>query len=138
MNEEIKEILEDYKKLAGEITEKLDNTAEYESWLIVQDYFDKLLDYITNLEQKVNGLQEERDYLYNKLSSECNRLKKDLIQKELCESLLDECDAHNKYLQDKIDKAIEYIKGWQSFPHTNGSTHNELKNLLNILTGGDE
>ena len=46
----------------------------------------------------------------------------------------------NRFLdyKSRIDKAIEYIEGWQSFPHTNGSTHNELKNLKNILTGGDE
>lgn len=34
-------------------------------------------------------------------------------------------------------EAVEYIKGWQSFPHTNCTTHNELKNLLNILNKGD-
>lgn len=38
-------------------------------------------------------------------------------------------------LQKRIDKAIEYIKEWQSFPHTNCTIHNELKNLLNILQG---
>ena len=31
------------------------------------------------------------------------------------------------------EKAIEYIEEWQNFPHTNCSTHNELKNLLDIL-----
>ena len=30
----------DYLKLCAEITDKLDNTAEYESWLLVQDYAD--------------------------------------------------------------------------------------------------
>lgn len=34
-------------------------------------------------------------------------------------------------------EAIEYIKDWQSFPHTNCTTHNELKNLLNILNEGE-
>ena len=48
-----------------------------------------------------------------------------------------ECYVDND-LQDRIDKAIEYIKGWQSFPHTNGSTHNELRNLINILQGDDK
>ena len=41
-------------------------------------------------------------------------------------------------LQERNEKAIEYIKGWQSFPHTNGSTHNELRNLLNILGDKNE
>lgn len=47
-------------------------------------------------------------------------------------------------LQQKVEQlenirkeAIEYIKDWQSFPHTNCTTHNELKNLLNILNKGD-
>ena len=31
----------DYKKLSGEITEKLDNTSTYESWLIIQEYIDR-------------------------------------------------------------------------------------------------
>jgi hypothetical protein len=34
-------------------------------------------------------------------------------------------------------EAIEYIKDWQSFPHTNCTTHNELKNLSNILNKGE-
>lgn len=41
-------------------------------------------------------------------------------------------------LQDRINKAIEYIKEWQHFPHTNGSTHKELENLMNILRGNNE
>lgn len=32
---------EDYKELSGEITEKLDNTATFESWLIIQEYVDR-------------------------------------------------------------------------------------------------
>lgn len=40
-----------------------------------------------------------------------------------------------KYLksQDIIKEVREYIKKWQEFPHTNGSTHKELKNLMDIL-----
>lgn len=34
-----------------------------------------------------------------------------------------------------ISKAIEYIEKWQKFPHTNGSTHEELRNLKGILKG---
>ena len=36
-----KEEWEDYKKLSGQITEKLDNTSTYESWLIIQEYIDR-------------------------------------------------------------------------------------------------
>ena len=43
--------------------------------------------------------------------------------------------------RDKLEsirkKAIEYVKDWQGFPHTNCTTHNELKNLLNILNKGE-
>ena len=48
-------------------------------------------------------------------------------------------------LQQKVEQlenirkeAIVYVKDWQSFPHTNCTTHNELKNLLNILNKGGE
>ena len=67
MQEEIKEILEDYKQLAGEITEKLDNTAEYESWLIIQEYFDKLLNNITNLQNENERLTQGVTLLTNEL-----------------------------------------------------------------------
>lgn len=55
---------------------------------------------------------------------------------------IDELKKENERLLKKsykddviITKAIEYIKGWQSFSHTNGSTHNELRSLLSILEG---
>lgn len=41
----------------------------------------------------------------------------------------------NERLINTINKAIEYIEKWQSFPHTNGSTHEELRNLKEILKG---
>lgn len=44
------------------------------------------------------------------------RLIKELIQKE-----------------NIIKEVREYIEEWQRFPHTNGSTHKELKNLIDIL-----
>jgi hypothetical protein len=36
-----KEEWEDYLKLAGAITDKLDNTSVYENWLIIQEYIDR-------------------------------------------------------------------------------------------------
>lgn len=38
-------------------------------------------------------------------------------------------------LKRRMDRAIEYIEKWQSFQHTNGSTHEELRNLKGILKG---
>ena len=35
----------------------------------------------------------------------------------------------------RILEAVEYIEKWQSFQHTNGTTHEELKNLKDILKG---
>ena len=68
-----------------------------------------------------------------------NEYKKDIYDTKIVRIYLPyDYDEYKNELEDKIDKAIEYIKGWQSFPHTNGSTHNELRNLLNILEGSDK
>ena len=72
------------------------------------------------------NLLEKDDLDYNK------------FYKHHIEFFLDISRKDNKELKRRIDKAIGYIKGWQSFPHTNGSTHNELRNLLNILQGEDK
>ena len=84
------------------------------------DDLDFVEDYITNLEQENEKLLREK------------------IQKELCESLLDECEAHNKYLQDKIDKAVGYIK-----EQVGNEIHDmmyviDVSEVLDILTGGDD
>lgn len=50
---------------------------------------------------------------------------------------VDELEKKVEQLESIRKEAIEYIKDWQSFPHTNCTTHNELKNLLNILNKGD-
>lgn len=34
---------DEFKESCGRITEKLDNTAEYEDWLIVQEYFGSII-----------------------------------------------------------------------------------------------
>lgn len=44
----------------------------------------------------------------------------------------------NALLKSIINKAIEYIEEWQGFPHTNGTTHEELRNLKTILLGVDK
>ena len=122
MKDEIKEILNGFKEILDNPT----TTDECYDGRIIEidrsydldlDEIKVLLDYITNL-------QEENERLEISL----------LAQEELS---MNEYYKANNY-KSRIDKAIEYIKEWQSFPHTNGSTHNELKNLLNILTGGNE
>ena len=59
-------------------------------------------------------------------------------------SMVDAMYFKIKDLQQKVEQlenirkeAIVYVKDWQSFPHTKCTTHNELKNLLNILNKGD-
>ena len=47
-----------------------------------------------------------------------------------------EIERLNKELEfekEKNKKVREYVEEWQRFPHTNGSTHKELKNLIDIL-----
>ncbi len=57
MNEEI---YNDYLKLSGEITEKLDNTASYKNWLIIQEYIDIL---IKENQQLKEQLQQKEDII---------------------------------------------------------------------------
>lgn len=54
--------------------------------------------------------------------------------------LIDYVEELKDQLQQKeniIKEVREYIEEWQRFPHTNGSTHKELKNLIGILDKED-
>lgn len=53
-----KEEWEDYKKLSGEITDKLDNTATYESWLIIQEYVDRCQEKNKKYKEVIDKLNE--------------------------------------------------------------------------------
>ncbi len=53
-----KEEWEDYLKLASEITEKLDNTATYESWLIIQEYVDRCQERNQKYKEVIDKLKE--------------------------------------------------------------------------------
>lgn len=115
MSNEIKVILEDYKKLAGEITLKLDNTAEYESWLIIQDYVDRFLDYITNLlEENKRLLKQLEDISLDEANIRADILLEQQDYKSRCE------------------KAIEYIKKnyYEIVYKTKGTMENDLLNIL--------
>lgn len=46
----------EYIKMSAEITEKLDNTAEYESWLIIQSYVDMVQQKYENYKETVDRL----------------------------------------------------------------------------------
>ena len=127
----------------NDIKEILDKCTPF----LFGDEVDKLLDYITNLQEENRQTKllkdryqlEKEDYKLRitNLQEENERLKREKIQKELCESLLDECDEHNKYLQQRIDKAIEYnnhlirdAKYYLNLGH--------LKKMNKILEGDDK
>lgn len=53
---------EEYLKMSAEITEKLDNTAEYESWLIIQSYVDMVQQKYANYKENVDRLIDMLEY----------------------------------------------------------------------------
>ena len=75
---------------------------------------------------------------YDKIKKSLNEQIEDLQQKvEQLEKELQITANKCKQLESIRKEAIVYVKDWQSFPHTNCTTHNELKNLLNILNKGE-
>lgn len=112
MNEKI---YNDYLKLSGEITKKLDNTASYEIWLIIQEYIDILIKENQQLKENNQALQEEIAKTWAKLD------KKEKI----------------------IDKAREYINKtkYSDLVGLNSYSINEfwfIKELLEILKESDK
>lgn len=81
------------------------------------------------------SITKEQYIEYEQQKEEIERLNNDIKE------LLKENENKEKVIkaQDNIiNKAIEYIEEWQKFPHTNGSTHEELRNLKGILKGVDK
>lgn len=72
---------EEYLKMSAEITEKLDNTAEYESWLIIQEYVDFV-------QQKYERYKDVVDRLIDMLEYEV-RFCRDTKYKITEQSILD-------------------------------------------------
>lgn len=67
----------DYLKLCAEITDKLDNTAEYESWLLVQDYADhehreliRLNNIMNKIQEAINSIKLQIRLIENQLQRE--------------------------------------------------------------------
>ena len=75
---------EEYLKLAGEITEKLDNTAEYENWLTIQDYIDDLQ---SQLEKEKSIRKEAIEYIKNHATDENGDIGINLFADDLVELL---------------------------------------------------
>lgn len=129
MNEEIKEILDEWKKFLSWCYENNDKTIE-----IHRDKAEKIIDYITNLQQKIEQYENPDDmtlfYMWldvkakdkmKELEEENERLK---IQVSAREELYE-------YSQLKIDKAIEFIKERQETTDIDEVINTDA--LLNIL-----
>lgn len=74
---------EEYLKMSAEITEKLDNTAEYESWLIIQEYVDFA-------QQKYERYKETVDRLIDNLEYDikfCRDIKYKLTEQSILDIL---------------------------------------------------
>lgn len=55
---------EDIKKACGRITEKIDNTAEYEDWLMIQDFIDEIIANKEHLEEELKDLKQDLEDNY--------------------------------------------------------------------------
>ena len=128
MNEKI---YNDYLKLSSEITKKLDNTASYESWLIIQEYIDILIKENQQLKENWNKLKQYllggvSSYNYiitqNAMLSKMQELEKrlevgekqynDVVEeKDELKSLYDSTILENQKLKEKIKQIIEYAYG---------------------------
>ena len=78
-----------------------------------------LMDNLNSIEYTYEEYKKEVEHFIDRLledTKEINVLRNQLKQKE-----------------NIIKEVREYIEEWQRFPHTNGSTHKELKNLIDIL-----
>ena len=87
-----------------------------------------------NVEETIQTINKQNKRI-EELCLEIEKLKEDI--EAISASHFSVFKRYEDY-KSRNKKAIEYIKEWQSFPHTNGSTHNELRNLLNILQGEDK
>ena len=104
-----KEEWENYKELSSEITEKLDNTAEYESWLIIQEYIDRCQQENQKLKKQLENCYCNRtdcssrikdSKKYDSLVQKVENQQKEFI--EWLENEIKECDAYSKYIKKKV------------------------------------
>lgn len=123
-----KEEYKDYLKLSGKITEKLDNTATYENWLIIQEYIDRA-------QQKVEQLEKENEHLRTQVNAYENPNDLTLFYMWLDEKAKDKI----KQLENIRKEAIEFINEWLFEAGGNGADmdYDTIVDLLNILNKGD-
>ena len=121
MKDEIKEIL-DYLKNDNYFTESSEYEVSpydlYKSLNSVQT--DKLLDYITNLQEENKKLKHKLEQMYNDTKDTYN---------EICAEQID--------YKSRNEKAIEYINS-TGYGTDFSMSAEEVDNLLNILQGDDK
>lgn len=133
MNDEIKEILDRWKCYIGLTKNFTNNDMEL---LRVED-IEKVLDYITNLQQANKVLEENWEHYMeeNERLKNHNRWLEDKI-----ETYFDNVNMQNDLLIEQLDyksrceKAIEYIKHCPEYLWANVNT----EVLLNILQNGSD
>ena len=129
MNDEIKEIL-DYLKKNKEFFNKQDGYLSFS-----YKYCDKLLDYITNLQEENEDLKDRlkvMEHFKNSLLEENERLSVELNQNMI---------ERNNYLS-RCEKAIEFIKDEAGYDEEIRSfccdlLYSDCDKLIELL-GGDE
>lgn len=150
MNDELKEILDALEVQPEEFT------TDYSLLLNIKQQ-KVLLDYITNLQQKVEQYENPDDLtlFYMWLDEKSKDKMKELQQEnEIVQKLKERYQLKKEVYESRIDKAIEYIeKGTRWFDSDYASTYGELcdcegakanrlevlvnpSNLLDILKGG--
>lgn len=117
---------EDYKKLSAEITNKLNNTAVYESWLVIQEYVDRIYQREDKW-QKSNAEILER---YRSLNSMVDAIADRLKISEPGYVTYEEIDDKIIQLQNRITE-LEQIN--QEHQKLNGELRSNIKEANELI-----
>lgn len=127
MKDEIKEILE-YLKDEDEYYKKAEEViVGYGDLIVEKEDIDKLLDYITNLQEENQRL---KDYLKIMEKGKDNNLNRFLDYKSRCEKAIEELDKYINSCEIEAEHTLNNEKCLISINHS--------KKVKNILNGGDE
>lgn len=76
--------IDDYRKLAGSITNYTDNTCFYEDWLVIQQYVEDWLDELDKYKQVIDKIKEIIEDNYTNIQK---IIKIDVLVKSLLEEI---------------------------------------------------
>lgn len=91
---------EEWKNLSWKITEKLDNTAEYEIWLIIQEYVDRC-------QQENQELKKQLENCYCNRTDCSARIKDSKKYDSLVQRIENQQKEFIEWLESKIDTIIQ-------------------------------